>query len=310
MTTLLKVLEDNNNMRLDVVAARMFSVYSRTQLKKWILQGRVLVNGDICQPKDSVYEGDEIEIHPLKEIKVSWDPEKIEFEVCYEEEDFLIINKPFGLVMHPGSGCYNGTLANGLLYKYPELINLPRSGIVHRLDKDTSGVLVVAKTESFRNYFIQEMQERKVIKKYIAISVGDTIGSFEINEPLGRDSKNRTKMAIRSDGKESISFVKLISKSNGYAILDVLIETGRTHQIRVHLASKNLPIIGDSTYNTRKKIAKNTSPELIKYIREFPRQALHAAHLSFFHPTSNELFEWFIPMPDDMKELENNIILG
>jgi 23S rRNA pseudouridine1911/1915/1917 synthase len=117
-------------------------------------------------------------------------------------------------------------------------------------------------------------------------------------------------MAIRSDGKESISFVKLISKSNGYAILDVLIETGRTHQIRVHLASKNLPIIGDSTYNTRKKIAKNTSPELIKYIREFPRQALHAAHLSFFHPTSNELFEWFIPMPDDMKELENNIILG
>ena len=310
MTNLLKVLESDNKMRLDVVAARMFPNFSRTQLKKWILQGRVLVNGEICMPKDSVYEGDEVEIDPIEEVKVSWGPEDIQFEVCYEEEDFLIINKPYGLVMHPGSGCYNGTLANGLLYKYPQLINLPRSGIVHRLDKDTSGVLVVAKTDSFRNYFIQEMQERKVIKKYIAISVGETIGSFEINEPLGRDGKNRTKMTIRHDGKESISFIKLINKYNGYAVLDVLIETGRTHQIRVHLSSKNLPIIGDSTYNARKRIAKNSSPELIKYIREFPRQALHATHISFSHHKTNEMFEWSIAMPEDMKKLEEVIISG
>jgi 23S rRNA pseudouridine1911/1915/1917 synthase len=127
MTNLLKVLESDNKMRLDVVAARMFP--------------------NFCMPKDSVYEGDEVEIDPIEEVKVSWGPEDIQFEVCYEEEDFLIINKPYGLVMHPGSGCYNGTLANGLLYKYPQLINLPRSGIVHRLDKDTSGVLVVAKTD-------------------------------------------------------------------------------------------------------------------------------------------------------------------
>ena len=310
MTNLQKVLESDNKMRLDVVATKMFPDFSRTQIKKWILQGRVLVNGEICAPKDSVYEGDEIEIDPIQEVKVSWAPENIEFEVCYEEEDFLIVNKPFGLVMHPGSGCHNGTLANGLLNKYPQLVNIPRSGIVHRLDKDTSGVLVVAKTESFRNYFIQQMQERKVTKKYVAIATGETIGSFEINEPIGRDSKNRTKMAIRHDGKESISFIKLINKYNGYAVLDVLIETGRTHQIRVHLASKNLPIIGDSTYNPRKKIAKNSSLELIKYVREFPRQALHAAYISFCHHKSKKIFEWSVKIPQDMQNLQEAIIKG
>ena len=310
MTNLLKVLQSDNKMRLDIVASRMFPDFSRTQIKKWILQGRVLVNGEICAPKDSVYEGDEIEIDPIKEVKVSWAPENIEFEVCYEEEDFLIVNKPSGLVMHPGSGCHNGTLANGLLNKYPQLINIPRSGIVHRLDKDTSGVLVVAKTELFRNYFIQEMQERKVTKKYIAISAGETIGSFEINEPIGRDPKNRTKMTIRHDGKDSISFIKLINKYNGYSILDVLIETGRTHQIRVHLASKNLPIIGDSTYNPRKKIAKKSSLDLVKCVREFPRQALHATYISFCHHKSKEIFEWSEEIPQDMKKLEEAIIRG
>ena len=310
MKTTLKVLEENTNMRLDVVAAAMFSDFSRTQLKKWILQGRVLVNGEICSPKDTVYTGDEIEVHPLEENKVSWAPERIEFEVAYEEEDFLIINKPHGLVMHPGSGCLNGTLANGLLYKYPELINLPRCGIVHRLDKDTSGVLVVARTDSFRNYFIQEMQERRVKKDYIAISVGETIGSFEINEPIGRDERNRTKMTIRHDGKESISFIKLKRAYKGYVVLDVSIETGRTHQIRVHLAAKNLPIIGDATYNSRKKIGKESSEELIQFIRDFPRQALHATYLSFQHHKNDQLFEWSIPIPEDMQKLEKAIISG
>jgi 23S rRNA pseudouridine1911/1915/1917 synthase len=212
--------------------------------------------------------------------------------------------------MHPGSGCHSGTLANGLLARYPKLINLPRSGIVHRLDKDTSGVLIVAKTESFRNFFIKQMQERRVTKKYIAISVGETIGSFEINEPIGRDQKNRTKMSIRHDGKESISFIRLIENFNGYCLLDVSIETGRTHQIRVHLAHKNLPIIGDATYNSRKKIAKNSSNELIQYVRDYPRQALHAKFISFTHPTSNKNFEWSIDMPEDMKSLKKMLIQG
>jgi 23S rRNA pseudouridine1911/1915/1917 synthase len=269
-----------------------------------------LVNNELYSPKDFVYVGDQIELQPHDEEKVSWEPEDIDFEVCHDEKDFLVVNKPQGLVMHPGSGCHSGTLANGLLARYPKLINLPRSGIVHRLDKDTSGVLIVAKTESFRNFFIKQMQERRVTKKYIAISVGETIGSFEINEPIGRDQKNRTKMSIRHDGKESISFIRLIENFNGYCLLDVSIETGRTHQIRVHLAHKNLPIIGDATYNSRKKIAKNSSNELIQYVRDYPRQALHAKFISFTHPTSNKNFEWSIDMPEDMKSLKKMLIQG
>lgn len=310
MTKLIKVADADNNMRLDIVAARNVPEYSRTQLKKWILEGRVLVNNELYSPKDFVYVGDQIELQPHDEEKVSWEPEDIDFEVCHDEKDFLVVNKPHGLVMHPGSGCHSGTLANGLLARYPKLINLPRSGIVHRLDKDTSGVLIVAKTESFRNFFIKQMQERRVTKKYIAISVGETIGSFEINEPIGRDQKNRTKMSIRHDGKESISFIRLIENFNGYCLLDVSIETGRTHQIRVHLAHKNLPIIGDATYNSRKKIAKNSSNELIQYVRDYPRQALHAKFISFTHPTSNKNFEWSIDMPEDMKSLKKMLIQG
>jgi len=310
MTKLIKVADADNNMRLDIVAARNVPEYSRTQLKKWILEGRVLVNNELYSPKDFVYAGDQIELQPYDEEKVSWEPEDIDFEVCHDEKDFLVVNKPHGLVMHPGSGCHSGTLANGLLARYPKLINLPRSGIVHRLDKDTSGILIVAKTESFRNFFIKQMQERRVTKKYIAISVGETIGSFEVNEPIGRDQKNRTKMSIRHDGKESISFIRLIENFNGYCLLDVSIETGRTHQIRVHLAHKNLPIIGDATYNSRKKIAKNSSNELIQCVRDYPRQALHAKFISFTHPTSNENFEWSIDMPEDMKSLKKMLIQG
>ena len=183
--------------RLDKAAAEMFTDYSRTQIKKWIEDGKVLVNGEISQPREKVHENDKIELNPAEEQKVSWEPEDIQFEVHFENEDFIIINKPAGLIMHHGSGCYDGTLANGLIFKFPELVNIPRSGIVHRLDKDTSGILLVARTESFRNFFINEMQERRVIKKYSSIVVGSTLGSFSIEDSIGRDKNNRTKMAIR-----------------------------------------------------------------------------------------------------------------
>ena len=307
MTKLIKVADADNNMRLDIVAARNVPEYSRTQLKKWILEGRVLVNNELYSPKDFVYAGDQIELQPHDEEKVSWEPEDIDFEVCHDEKDFLVVNKPHGLVMHPGSGCHSGTLANGLLARYPKLINLPRSGIVHRLDKDTSGVLIVAKTESFRNFFIKQMQERRVTKKYIAISVGETIGSFEVNEPIGRDQKNRTKMSIRHDGKESISFIRLIENFNGYCLLDVSIETGRTHQIRVHLANKKLPIIGDKTYNSAGNIAKETSQELTESIRSFPRQALHSCNLSFKDISSDNIISFESDLPNDIKTLINTI---
>ena len=303
MTNCKKVTAEFSNMRLDKVSSEMFKDFSRTQLKKWILEGRILLNSELALPKDTVHVDDVIEINPTTEKKNFWEPEDIYFDVMTEEKDYLIINKPSNLIMHPGAGSNNGTLANGLLYKYPELENIPRAGIVHRLDKDTSGVLLVARTEKFRNYFVQELQERKVKKNYIAAVVGKIIGSLAIDDPIGRDKNNRTKMSIRPDGKEAYSFIKLEEDFNNYSLLDVSIKTGRTHQIRVHLASKKLPIIGDKTYNPSGNIAKNTPKELIDLIRNFPRQALHSSKLSFVDPETHEDISFDAPIPQDIKNL-------
>ena len=295
------------NRRLDKVSSELFPDFSRTQIKKWILEGRIIVNGELSRPKEIVQENDEIEINPIEEKKVSWSAQDIDFEIHHESDDFIIINKPPGLVMHPGSGCYDKTLANGLIFRYPELVNLPRSGIVHRLDKDTSGVLLIAKNEQFRNYFIDQMQQRKVIKEYTAVVVGSTLGSFSIDEPVGRDKFNRTKMSIRPDGKEALTFVKSSKRVGNYSILDISIHTGRTHQIRVHLSSKKLPIVGDKTYDPGRSIAKDSSDKLIEIIRSFPRQALHARFLSFIcHKTKNEV-SFNIKAPSDIKILISDI---
>ena len=303
MPTIKNVSIEFANQRLDKAATELFKDYSRTQIKKWIEEGRILVNGDLCKPRETVHENDEIEINPIQEKKVSWDPQDIGFDVNHETSDFIIINKPSGLVMHPGSGCYDGTLANGLINRFPELENLPRCGIVHRLDKDTSGILLVAKNDAFRNYFINEMQERRVVKKYIAVVSGETLGSFEINDAIGRDKSNRTKMSIRQDGKEALTYVKLKEKIGNYSILDIRIETGRTHQIRVHLASKKLPIIGDKTYDPRRTIMKDSSQKIIDIVRSFPRQALHARYLAFKCPETDEEISFETPIPKDIKKL-------
>ena len=298
---------DIANKRLDKAASELFDSYSRTQIKKWILEGRILVNGDLSKPRDFVHENDEIEINPTEEKKVSWEPQDINFDIYHECEDFIIINKPSGLIMHPGSGCYDGTLANGLIYKYPDLENIARCGIVHRLDKDTSGVLLVARNEKFRNYFIDLMQQRKVTKKYTAVVVGSTLGSFSIEDSIGRDKSNRTKMSVRPDGKEALTFVKTSERFGNYSILDIAIETGRTHQIRVHLLSKKLPIIADITYDPSRTIAKETSSELIEIIRSFPRQALHARFLSFDCPETQKEMSFEIPIPTDIQNLIKDI---
>ena len=303
MTAIKNVPESLANNRLDKVAASLFPEFSRTQIKKWILEGRILINGDLSKPKDITQENDEIEINPIEEKKVSWDKEDIHFEVIHDCDDYIIVNKHPGLIMHPGSGCYDGTLANGLIFKYPELVNLPRSGIVHRLDKDTSGVLLIARTEKFRNYFIQQMQERNVKKEYLAVVIGSTLGSFSIEDPIGRDKFNRTKMSVRADGKEARTYIKLNERMNNYSALDVSIETGRTHQIRVHLSSKKLPIIGDKTYDPSRSIGKGSSPELVHIIRSFPRQALHARLLSFECPVTKKQISFKASIPADIANL-------
>ena len=303
MATTKRVSKDLINLRLDKATSVLFEEFSRTKLKEWILSGNILLNGEIASPREKVNLDDEIEVNPVNEVSTEWYPEDVNFSVLHETDDFLIVDKPINLVIHPGAGISNGTLANGLLFKFPKLEELPRAGIVHRLDKDTSGLLVVAKNEKFRLYFIDLLQSRKVKKNYRAMVIGTLRGNLEIDVPIGRDKNNRTKMTCREDGKEAITYVKSIESYGGYSLLDVEIETGRTHQIRTHLAHKKLPIIGDKTYNTRKIIAKDTPDELKNFIRSFPRQALHAHKIGFKLPDIEDDVVFESKIPKDLKEL-------
>ena len=303
MSTTKKVSIDLINLRLDKASSVLFKEFSRTKLKEWILSGNILLNGEIASPREKVNLDDEIEVNPVNEASTEWSPENIEFSVLHETNDFLIVDKPVNLVIHPGAGTSSGTLANGLLYKFPKLEEIPRAGIVHRLDKDTSGLLVVAKNEKFRLYFIELLQSRKVKKNYRALVIGTLRGNLEIDIPIGRDKNNRTKMTCRDDGKAAITHVKSIDSYGGYSLLDVEIETGRTHQIRTHLAHKKLPIIGDKTYNARKIIAKDTPDELKNFLRSFPRQALHANKIGFKLQDSEDYVVFKSKIPKDLKEL-------
>ena len=303
MATTKRVSKDLINLRLDKATSVLFEEFSRTKLKDWILNGNILLNGEIASPREKVKLDDEIEVNPVNEVSTEWYPEDVNFSVLHETDDFLIVDKPINLVIHPGAGISSGTLANGLLFKFPKLEELPRAGIVHRLDKDTSGLLVEAKNEKFRLYFIDLLQSRKVKKNYRAMVIGTLRGNLEIDVPIGRDKNNRTKMTCREDGKDAITYVKSIESYGGYSLLDVEIETGRTHQIRTHLAHKKLPIIGDKTYNTRKIIAKDTPDELKNFIRSFPRQALHAHKIGFKLPDTEDDVVFESKIPKDLKEL-------
>ena len=295
--------EKHNHSRLDQAATIVFEDFSRSQIQKWILQGNLLVNGESLKPKDKVHTGDELSLEPVFENRVSWDGENIPINIIEENEDFLIINKQPGLVMHPGAGCHNGTLANALAFHFPELKKLPRCGIVHRLDKDTSGLLVIARNEKFRNFFVHKLQEREIYKEYEAVVVGQVIGSFSIDLRIQRDPRNRVKMRVADDGRDALSHISLIKYYRGYSHISVAIETGRTHQIRVHLSNQKLPIIGDGLYNSRNYVIKDTPKDLISQIQNFPRQALHASKIKFPSLKSKDLFEFQVDVPDDIQSL-------
>ncbi|MDA9154394.1 RluA family pseudouridine synthase [Gammaproteobacteria bacterium] len=265
------------------------------------------MNGEILRAKDKIHDGDELALEPTLENRVSWEAEDITLNVHHEEQDFLVINKPPGLVMHPGAGCNNGTLANALAFHYPELIKLPRCGIVHRLDKDTSGLLVIAKTEKFRSFFVDKLQTREVYKQYEALVVGQVIGSFSIDLAIERDPRNRIKMRTTDFGRDALSHVSLVKFYNGYSHVAVEIETGRTHQIRVHLSHHKLPIIGDRLYNPRNLIARDTSKEVKPLIQQFPRQALHASKIGFASIDSGDQVEFQCSPPEDIRSLISSL---
>ena len=298
-----KTIEEDAGERLDSVIAREFTQFSRAHIQKWIKDGKLLLDGEIVKPKQPLKINQFISVEALEEPTLEDRPEDIPLEIIFEDDDIIIINKQPGLVVHPGAGNQTGTLVNALLHHDEELRFLPRAGIVHRLDKDTSGIMVVTKNEFSYLNLVSQLKERKVNRHYLAIVVGEPLSGLTINEPIGRHPKLRTKQAVTEAGKEAITNFKIKERLGGYTLLNVSLETGRTHQIRVHLAFINFPILGDSVYGGRKKFAAGTTEAEKKEILKFPRQALHAEKLEFIHPTSGKKVNYSSKIPKDLEEL-------
>ena len=289
--------------RLDSVTAREFTQFSRAHIQKWIKEGQLLLDGKSVKPKQLLKTNQLISIDALEEPVLEDKPENIPIDIIFEDKDIIVLNKQPGLVVHPGAGNPKGTLLNALLHHDKELGFLPRAGIVHRLDKYTSGIMVVAKNEISYLNLVSQLKDRKVKRSYLALVVGEPLSGSTINEPIGRHPKLRTKQAVNAKGKEAITTFKVQGKLNGYSLLSVSLETGRTHQIRVHLAFIGFPILGDSVYGGRKKFASGTSESLKTEILKFSRQALHAEKLEFIHPASGKLVNYSAKAPKDLIKL-------
>lgn len=299
----LTIPEHNAGQRLDQVLANLLSEYSRTRIKDWIETGQVLVNGGQLRPKDKVLGGEKVEVSATLEEAVAVAPQPIALDVVHQDRHVLVLNKPAGLVVHPGAGNAAGTLQNALLHFDPELVHLPRGGIVHRLDKDTSGLLVVARTLEAHTALVRALEVHDVEREYEAVCVGVMTAGGKVDAPIGRHPVDRLRQAIRSDGRESVTHYRVIHRYRGHTHVRVQLETGRTHQIRVHMAHARYPLVGDRVYGGRLLLPKGATPELIEAIRGFKRQALHAARLAFEHPVSGKPIECTVAIPADMRAL-------
>jgi 23S rRNA pseudouridine1911/1915/1917 synthase len=289
--------------RIDQVMAHLFSDFSRSRITDWIKLGKATVDGKSCKPKQRVCGGEMLQLSVIVESKTEAVPQNIPLDVVYDDEHLIVINKPAGLVVHPAAGNHDGTLLNGLLYHYPELENLPRAGIVHRLDKDTTGLMVIARSEKAHKSLVEQLQERTMGREYQAIVSGVMTGGGCIDEPIGRHPTARTKMAVHHLGKPAVTHYRVAARFTAHTLLDVKLETGRTHQIRVHLSYIHYPLVGDRVYAGRTRIPAGVSEELKQIIRLFPRQALHARQLTLIHPQTGDEHNWQVPMPEDMKQL-------
>jgi len=292
--------------RFDQTLAEMFPEYSRSRLKEWILAGGVSVNGDVLtRAREKMYGGEMISIDTEVEAEERFDPQNIPLNIVYEDEDILVINKPAGLVVHPGAGNPDGTVLNALLYHCPQVAVVPRAGIVHRLDKDTTGLMVVAKTIAAQTNLVEALQAREITREYEAIANGLMTAGGIVDEPIGRHSTKRTNMAVTISGRPSVTHYRVMEKFRLHTRLRLRLETGRTHQIRVHMAHITHPLVGDPAYGGRPRPPKNATTELREVLKAFRRQALHAAMLSLFHPITGEEMTWHADVPDDMVTLTN-----
>ncbi|BBO26934.1 23S rRNA pseudouridine1911/1915/1917 synthase [Marisediminitalea aggregata] len=295
-------------MRLDQVVADLFPDYSRSKLKEWILAGNVCVNGEPCVVPRQKMTGDEvISVEAEIEQQVVNEAQAIELDIVYEDEDILIINKPADLVVHPGAGNQDGTLLNALLAHVPDIDKVPRAGIVHRLDKDTTGLMVVAKTLPAQTHLVDQLQTRVMSREYEALVNGTMVAGGLVDAPIGRHSTKRTHMAVREMGKPAVTHYRVIEKFRAHTHVRLKLETGRTHQIRVHMAYIKHPLVGDPAYGGRLRLPKGSSDEFANTLRGFNRQALHAAQLSLYHPTTDEWMTWQAPLPQDMVALIDSV---
>jgi len=298
-----RVPSDYTGKRFDQVVALLFSEYSRSRLTQWIKEGAILVDGKELKPREKLYGGEKIVVDAMIEDMEVHEAEDIPLDIVYEDDDILVVNKPAGLVVHPAVGNRTGTLLNGLLHYYPAIAQVPRAGIVHRLDMDTTGLMVVAKTLQAQTDLVGQLQDRSMGREYEAITYGVMTGGGCVEEPMGRHATNRLKMAVVSIGKEAVTHYRLLEKFRAHSHIRLKLETGRTHQIRVHMSHINYPLVGDQTYGGRARLPKGIDQDTVDVLRSFKRQALHAKKLELWHPATGEQMSWEIPLPDDFVTL-------
>ncbi len=302
--TIIEVSAELTGIRLDLALARLLPAYSRSRIRQWIDAGLVQVAGRSRRPRDLVLAGERISIAvPDPVLASNTVPQAMEFQIVHEDEAIFVVNKPVGLVVHPGAGNPDRTLQNALLARDPRLAGIPRAGIVHRLDKDTSGLLVIARTLTAQTSLVRQLAERSVHRAYEALCVGVLTSGGTVEAPIGRHRVNRKRMTVRSDGREAVTHYRVLARFRGHTHLKVELETGRTHQIRVHLAHIKAPIVGDPIYGGRLGIPRGATPALAAALRNFKRQALHAARLELDHPLTGDRIGWSAPVPEDMADL-------
>lgn len=295
-----EVPSDLGGQRLDQVAAQLFAEHSRSRLTTWIKEGLLTVDGKVIRPRDIVHGGAQLELNAEQEAQGEWVAQDIALDIVYEDDDILVINKPAGLVVHPAAGHADGTLLNALLFHVPDIINVPRAGIVHRLDKDTTGLMVVAKNIQAQTQLVDQMQKRTVSRIYECVVIGVITAGGKIDAPIGRSSSQRQRMTVTDGGKQAISHYRVLERFRSHTHARVKLETGRTHQIRVHMSHVGFPLIGDPVYAGRFRIPPAASQTLVQSLKEFPRQALHARFLELDHPVTGKRMKWESALPDDL----------
>jgi 23S rRNA pseudouridine1911/1915/1917 synthase len=299
----LTIPNDLGGMRLDQALSKLLPNYSRTQIQEWIKNAEITLDDKHPRARDTVSGGEEIEIQATQKIQPEWEAQDIQLDIVYEDDALLVINKPNGMVVHPAAGNPSSTLLNALLHHAPTLKTLPRAGIIHRLDKETTGLLVIAKTQASLFHLSRQLRKRTITRIYQAVVCGIMTSGGVINEPVGRHPIQRKRMAVIETGKPAVTHYRVLDKYRDHTRIKVQLETGRTHQIRVHMAHIRFPLLGDPVYGRRLQLPKGATPALVTELRQFKRQALHAFELGLIHPVTEKPMHWQAPLPADMQQL-------